>query len=100
MFAAAGLQTVSASTFEFPPPQSRTARWLNERGPAGTRAVDAIEAVCTRLPLVDRLGCHLFMVAVRAGDRLPQPPPGIWPGPFSLASPSVADSEGSVERAG
>ena len=83
MFAAAGLQTLRATTFEFPPPQSATARWLDHRGAAGRALADAIEAVCTRLPLVNRLGCHVLMVARRNGDRLPVPPPGIWPGPFS-----------------
>ena len=32
MFAAAGLRTIKAGSFEFPPPQSQTARWLDERG--------------------------------------------------------------------
>lgn len=84
MFAAAGLDAFHTSTFEFPPPQSRTAQWLEARGRAGQRAVDAIEAACSRLPLVRRLGCHLMVVSRRS--RLPlgaAPPPGIWPGPFS-----------------
>ncbi len=84
MFAAAGLDTVHASTFEFPPPQSRTARRLNDRGRLGERIVDVIEAVCTRTPLVSRLGCHVLMVARRSGAAAAStPPPGIWPGPFS-----------------
>ena len=83
MLAAAGLRTVHASTFEFPPPQSRTARWLDGRGAAGRRLSDALEAVCTRLPLVDRLGCHLMLVAERTRGGTPALPPGIWPGPFS-----------------
>jgi len=83
MFAAAGLETLAASTFEFPPPQSKTSRWLSARGRAGTAAVDVVEAVCTRLPLVNRLGCHVFMVARRTTGGEPAPPPGIWPGPFS-----------------
>ena len=84
LFAAAGLDAFHTSTFEFPPPQSRTAQWLEARGRAGQRVVDAIEATCTRLPLVRRLGCHLMIVSRRT--RLPldgAPPPGIWPGPFS-----------------
>jgi ubiquinone/menaquinone biosynthesis C-methylase UbiE len=84
MFAAAGLETVAASTFEFPPPQSATARWLDRCGPAGTWVVDRLEAICQAVPGVNRLGCHLLMVArrvpVAGSDR---PPPGIWPGPFS-----------------
>jgi ubiquinone/menaquinone biosynthesis C-methylase UbiE len=83
MFAAAGLETVTATSFEFPPPQSRTARWLDGRGPAGQRLVDAVEAVCQATPLVNRLGCHLLMVAKRVSGGAPSPPPGIWPGPFS-----------------
>ncbi len=83
MLAAAGLRTMHASTFEFPPPQSRTARRLDGWGAAGRHAADAIESVCTRLPLVNRLGCHLLMVAELTGPRSASPPPGIWPGPFS-----------------
>ena len=84
LFAAFGLETVTWSTFEFPPPQSRTARWLDRQGEAGRRAVDVIEAVATRTPGVRRLGCHLLMVARRTDQPLPErPPPGIWPGPFS-----------------
>jgi SAM-dependent methyltransferase len=84
LFAAAGLSTVRWSTFEFPPPQSRTARWLDRQGAAGQAAVDIVEAVATRTPGVRRLGCHLLMVAVRTPVRLArQPPPGLWPGPFS-----------------
>jgi 2-polyprenyl-6-hydroxyphenyl methylase/3-demethylubiquinone-9 3-methyltransferase len=86
MFAAAGLRTFHASTFEFPPPQSRTSQWLSHRGRAGTRVVDAIEAVCTRVPLLDRLGCHVLMLASREPGGLPAPPPGVWPGPFSTGA--------------
>jgi hypothetical protein len=93
MFAAAGLDTVHASTFEFPPPQSASAQWLDRRGRAGRRVVEVVEAVCQALPLMNRLGCHVLMVARRTagGDR--QPPPGIWPGPFS-ASPSGSGAQG------
>jgi ubiquinone/menaquinone biosynthesis C-methylase UbiE len=83
MFAAAGLRTVTASSFEFPPPQSQTARWLDSRGSGGRRLVDAIETVCQATPLVNRLGCHLLMVAERVEGGAASPPPGIWPGPFS-----------------
>lgn len=84
LFAAAGLETVRWSTFEFPPPQSRTARWLDARGAAGRRAVDLVEAVATRTPGVRRLGCHLLVVCRRTGAPLPPgPPPGVWPGPLS-----------------
>lgn len=83
MFAAAGLSTVSASTFEFPPPQSRSAAWFDRRGALGRRLVDGLEAVCSRTPLVNRLGCHVMMVAKRSSGGLASPPPGIWPGPFS-----------------
>jgi SAM-dependent methyltransferase len=84
LFAAAGLATASWSTFEFPPPQSRTARWLDRRGAVGRRAVDAVEAAATRTPGVRRLGCHLMMVARRTDAALPERmPAGVWPGPFS-----------------
>lgn len=83
MFAAAGLDTLSAATFEFPPPQSATSRWLSTKGRGGELAVDLIEAVCRRLPLVNRLGCHVLMVARRVPGGLAAPPPGVWPGPFS-----------------
>jgi SAM-dependent methyltransferase len=83
MFAAAGLETVQWSTFEFPPPQSTTAVWLDKRGEVGRKVVDVIELVCSRTPAVRRLGCHLMMVAERGPGGTPEPPPGIWPGPFS-----------------
>ncbi len=85
MFAAAGLETFRWSTFEFPPPQSLTAQWLDKRGAAGRRFVDGIEWLARHTPLVRRLGCHLFMLARRTDDTPnPTPPPGIWPGPFSV----------------
>lgn len=84
MFAAAGLVTFHWSTFEFPPPQAASARWLDARGAAGRRVVDLLEVVARRTPLVSRLGCHLLMLARREPDAgSPIPPPGIWPGPFS-----------------
>jgi ubiquinone/menaquinone biosynthesis C-methylase UbiE len=91
MFAAAGMETIHASSFEFPPPQSQSARWLNDHGEAGKRIVDVVEAVCQRTPLINRLGCHVFMVARKTSGGLPQPPPGIWPGPFS-EQPSEHDT--------
>jgi SAM-dependent methyltransferase len=84
LFAAAGLDTFHFSTFEFPPPQSATACWLDRRGELGRRTVDIVEAVARRTPLVSRLGCHLFMIARKSRPAVsPQPPPGVWPGPFS-----------------
>jgi len=84
LFAAAGLSPVSWSTFEFPPPQSAMASWLDRHGPAGRRAVDRIEALCRATPGLRRLGTHLFMVFRRTDAPLSSsPPPGIWPGPFS-----------------
>jgi 2-polyprenyl-3-methyl-5-hydroxy-6-metoxy-1,4-benzoquinol methylase len=83
MFAAAGLETTSATTFEFPPPQSRTAAWFDRHGERGQRLVDVLERICTSIPFVNRLGCHLMRVAKRTDGGLPAPPPGIWPGPFS-----------------
>jgi ubiquinone/menaquinone biosynthesis C-methylase UbiE len=87
MFAVAGLETFHFSTFEFPPPQSEMARRLENRGDVGRRVVDAIEVGCRHAPLVNRLGCHLFMQARKVRDpRSPTPPPGVWPGPFSAAT--------------
>jgi ubiquinone/menaquinone biosynthesis C-methylase UbiE len=84
MFAAAGLDSFHFSTFEFPPPQAATAQWLDKRGEIGRRAVDVLESVCQALPLVNRLGCHLFVLARKARPPVaPEPPPGVWPGPFS-----------------
>jgi ubiquinone/menaquinone biosynthesis C-methylase UbiE len=84
LFAAAGLDTFEWSTFEFPPPQAELTAWLEARGEAGTKAVDAIEAVAQRLPGIRRLGCHIFMRARKVGAPVaPAPPPGVWPGPFS-----------------
>jgi SAM-dependent methyltransferase len=84
LFAAAGLQTFSWSTFEFPPPQSATATWLDKRGRRGRQIVDVIEALATRTPVIKRLGCHLFMLARKEHDpATAEPPPGAWPGPFS-----------------
>lgn len=84
MLAAAGLETVRVSTFEFPPPQSASAAWLDRRGAAGRRAADGIEAVARRTPLLKRMGCHLFLVARKTGAPTAiAPPPGVWPGPFS-----------------
>lgn len=88
MFAAAGLQTIHAGTFEFPPPQSRSAKWFDARGALGRRLVDILEAVCQALPGVNRLGCHVLMVARRTEGGTSQPPAGIWPGPFSVSPPS------------
>ncbi len=88
MFRAAGLHTFRWSTFEFPPPQSATSRWLDQRGALGERLVGVIEAVATRTPVVRRLGCHVFMLARKVGPPVaPTPPPGVWPGPFSGAEP-------------
>lgn len=84
MLGAAGLDTFEWSTFEFPPPQAASAQWLDKRGAAGRKAVDAIEWTAQRTPLVWRLGCHVFMRARKVSDPVSAtPPPGVWPGPFS-----------------
>lgn len=84
LFRAAGMETFHWSSFEFPPPQAELAQWLDSRGPAGQRVVDVIEWVCQRTPVVRQLGCHVFMHARKVGDPVaPQPPPGVWNGPFS-----------------
>lgn len=79
---AAGLSPVEWSTFEFPPPQSASAKWLDSQGELGRYVVDLIEAVAIRTPLVRRLGCHLFILARKTEDPIASsPPPGLWPGP-------------------
>ena len=84
---AAGLDTVRWSTFEFPPPQSATADWLVARGRLGLVLGDVLEAVCTRVPLVDRLGCHLSIVARKVRPPIAgAPPAGLWPNPLHDAA--------------
>lgn len=84
LFQAAGLSTVRWSTFEFPPPHSRTAGALERMGAAGRTGADVIEAAARALPFVRRLGTHLFLVARKTSDPVADsPPPGVWPGPFS-----------------
>lgn len=84
LFRAAGMHTFHWSTFEFPPPQADLARRLDAAGRLGERVVDVIEAVCQRIPLLRRLGCHLFMVARKDGEPVAnQAPPAVWHGPFS-----------------
>ncbi len=84
MLDAGGLETLRWSTFEFPPPDSATARWISKRGSIGLRAAVAIEALMRRLPLLGRLGTHLLMVARKTREPIDRIPPiGIWPGPFS-----------------
>jgi len=81
---AAGLVVTTFSTFEFPPPESATAAYLERHGAAGRRIVDVIETVLQHVPLVNRLGCHLLLVALKEGDPVADTPPaGLWPGPFS-----------------
>lgn len=91
LFGAAGMETVHWSSFEFPPPQAHVSRRLDAMGERGQRIVDGIEAVCQRIPAVNKLGCHIFMHARKTGAPIaPLPPPGVWPGPFS--SGAVAPS--------
>ena len=63
MFAAAGLDAFDFSTFEFPPPQAKLSAWLDVAARRAGAPVDVIEAVVQRLPLVNRLGCHMFVLA-------------------------------------
>jgi ubiquinone/menaquinone biosynthesis C-methylase UbiE len=82
LFEAGGLETFEWSTFEFPPPQSRTDQWLEARGERGSELVDVIERICRRIPLVDRLGCHLFMVCRKVGPAASAAElAALWPGP-------------------
>lgn len=84
MLSAAGLATSHWGSFEFPPPHSELAAWLEKRGSSGLRIADAIESTAQRLPLVRRLGTHLLMVARKIAEPCaPEPPPGTWNGPLS-----------------
>jgi hypothetical protein len=83
LLAAGGLDTIESSTFEFPPPQSATAKRLEAAGRAGLRAADTIELAATHTPGLRWLGCHLFLVARKHRTVAGPPPPGVWPGPFS-----------------
>lgn len=84
LFRAAGMETFHWSSFEFPPPQAQVSRRLDAIGERGQRIVDGIEAVCQRIPAVNKLGCHIFMHARKVGVPVaPEPPPGVWHGPFS-----------------
>jgi SAM-dependent methyltransferase len=99
LFRAAGLDTFEWSTFEFPPPQSRVAQWLDKKGAPGRRAVDVLEAVAQRTPVVRRLGCHLMMLARKQRPPVAaSPPPGIWPGPFSQDEPELEEPGQPVAR--
>jgi hypothetical protein len=85
MFAAAGLDTFHWSTFEFPPPQAASSVWLDKQGVTGQQIVDVVEKIAQRTPIVRRLGCHVLMVARKTKEPVSAaPPPGIWPGPFSV----------------
>lgn len=93
MFAAAGMDAFHFSTFEFPPPQAALSTWLDTKGEAGRKAVDALEAVCQRIPLVNRMGCHLFVLSRKQRPPIASvPPPGVWPGPFSGGEVEVSDT--------
>lgn len=86
MLATAGLDVTHFSTFEFPPPESATAQRLEARGASGRRVVDLIETVSRRIPLVNRLGAHLFLVAEKRREAPATIPPNVWSGPFSGTS--------------
>ncbi|MEY2469403.1 MAG: 2-polyprenyl-6-hydroxyphenyl methylase / 3-demethylubiquinone-9 3-methyltransferase [Actinomycetota bacterium] len=91
MFAAAGLDAFHFSTFEFPPPQAKLSAWLDTKGEVGRKTVDALEAICQHTPLVRRLGCHVFVLSRKQRPPVaPQPPIGVWPGPFSEEGVDVA----------
>jgi ubiquinone/menaquinone biosynthesis C-methylase UbiE len=100
MFAAAGLDPFHFSTFEFPPPQAALSAWLDSKGEAGRRAVDVVEAVCQRTPLVNRMGCHLFVLSRKARPPVALlPPVGVWPGPFSDGAAEVSHTPGVASTA-
>jgi ubiquinone/menaquinone biosynthesis C-methylase UbiE len=84
VFASAGLDTFHFSSFEFPPAQAEISQRLDKLGDRGKAIVDVIEAVCQRVPLVNRLGAHMLVYARKTRDPVsPNPPAGLWSGPFS-----------------
>lgn len=84
MFRAAGLETFHWSSFEFPPPQAEVNHWLTSQGERGEQIIDVVEAICQRIPGVNKLGCHIFMHARKVAPPVqPTPPAGAWHGPFS-----------------
>jgi hypothetical protein len=100
LLAAAGLETLNWSTFEFPPPQSRTARKLMRIGAVGRATADAIEFVARRVPLLRRLGTHLFVVAAKqTAPVAPTPPDGVWSGPLSGGDGELRRLGLSVQKA-
>ena len=95
MFAAAGMDPFHFSTFEFPPPQAKLSAWLDTKGEPGRKAVDALEAICQHTPLINRLGCHVFVLSRKNRPPVaPTPPIGVWPGPFSEEGVDVAHTAG------
>jgi ubiquinone/menaquinone biosynthesis C-methylase UbiE len=99
MFGAAGLRTFRWRTFEFPPPHSRIARRLSRWGTAGRVTADVFEAVAHILPLVRRLGTHLFMESRKTSEPVaPRPPAAVWPGPFSDGSDELSARAGLPEQ--
>ena len=101
MFAAAGLDAFHFSTFEFPPPQARLSAWLDTKGEVGRKTVDVIETVCQHTPLVNRLGCHVFVLSRKNRPPVAERPPlGVWPGPFSEEGVDVAQTAGATSTAG
>ena len=99
MFAAAGLEAVRWSTFEFPPPQSRTAAWLERHGDSGKRMADVIEFIAQHTPLVRRLGTHIFMISRKTAPPVaPRPPVWVWPGPQSDLPETDPVSEPTGDR--
>ncbi len=80
----AGLSTLRWSSFEFPPPHSRTAGVLERMGATGRKTADALEATARATPFMRRLGTHLFVVARKTHAPVEATAPdGVWPGPFS-----------------
>jgi SAM-dependent methyltransferase len=88
----AGFELLSASSFEFPPPQSKTAMWMRrmaERHPRrGHLVSDTVEALVARTPGLRMMGTHHCLVFRKVGEARPQPSVPWWPA--MLVEPAVS----------
>lgn len=87
----AGFEVISASTFEFPAPQSATAdrlRRLTARRPrAGNRLADALDAMAGAAPWVRTMGTHHLLVLRRVNPPQARPRRPWWVAELVAATP-------------
>ena len=79
----AGYELLDASSFEFPPPQSKTAMWmrrLTERDARRGHAVsDAFERAVAATPGLRMMGTHHCLVFRKVAEARPRPAVPWWP---------------------